>query len=119
VRGSTMMPWGAPRKNRVDKPQKHQSHNRSIIEELQKYDGSTYFSNDQDLIAKYGPLLFFRDNEKDFPILCEMAKMIFCLVPSSSPVESILSITGNTQTKLRTNLLPTQLENLTFLKLNR
>jgi hypothetical protein len=45
--------------------------------------------------------------------------MIFCLVPSSSPVESILSITGNTQTKLRTNLLPTQLENLTFLKLNR
>jgi hypothetical protein len=32
---------------------------------------------------------------------------------------SILSITGNTQTKLRTNLLPTQLENLTFLKLNR
>jgi hypothetical protein len=103
----------------VDKPQKHQAHNLSIIEELQKYDGSAYFSNDQDLIAKYGPLLFFRDNEKDFPVLCEMAKLIFCLVPSSSPVESILSITGNTQTKLRTNLLPTQLENLTFLKLNR
>jgi hypothetical protein len=103
----------------VDKHIKHQSQNLSIIEELQKYDGSTYFSNDQDLIAKYGPLLFFRDNEKDFPVLCEMAKMIFCLVPSSSPVESILSITGNTQTKLRTNLLPTQLENLTFLKLNR
>jgi hypothetical protein len=27
--------------------------------------------------------------------------------------------TGNTQTKLRNNLLPSQLANLTFLKLNR
>jgi hypothetical protein len=51
--------------------------------------------------------------------MSEMAKMIFCLVPSLLPVESILSTTGNTQKKLRNSLLPSQLENLTFLKLNR
>ena len=62
---------------------------------------------DEEEAAANNPLLFFRDNEKDFPVLWEMAKIIFCLVPSSSPFESILCITGNTQTKLRTNLLPT------------
>ena len=71
------------------------------------------------LLLEHGPLLFFSVNEKEYPILSEMAKMIFCLVPSSSPFESILSTTGNTQTKLRNNLLPSQLANLTFLKLNR
>ncbi len=45
--------------------------------------------------------------------------MIFSLGSSSSPVEGILSITGNTQTKLKTNLLHSQIENLRFLKLNR
>jgi hypothetical protein len=46
-------------------------------------------------------MLFFKENEKEFPTLSEIAKMIFCLVPSSSPVKGVLSITGNTQTKLR------------------
>ena len=75
--------------------------NNSLITELQKYDASIYFSTDENLISKYGRLLFFKENEKDFPKLSEIAKMIFCLVPSSSPVESIFSITGNTQNKLR------------------
>jgi hypothetical protein len=55
---------------------------------------------------------YFRVNEKEYPILSEIAKAIFCLVPSSSPVESTLSTTGNTQKKLRNSLYPTQLENL-------
>jgi hypothetical protein len=90
--------------------------NNSLIIELQKYDASIYFSTDENLILKYGPLLFFKENEKDFPILSEIAKMIFCLVPSSSPVESVLSITGNTQNKIRNRLNPNQLANLTLLK---
>jgi hypothetical protein len=45
--------------------------------------------------------------------------MIFCLVPYSSPVESVLSITGNTQNKSRNRLNPNQLTNLTLLKMNR
>ena len=93
--------------------------NNSIIIELQKYDASIYFSTDENLISKYGPLLFFKENEKDFPKLSEIAKMIFCLVPSSSPVESIFSITGYTQNKLRNRLNPNQLTNLTLLKTNR
>lgn len=75
--------------------------NNSLTTELQKYDALIYFSTDENLISKYGPLLFFKENEKDFPILSEIAKMIFCLVPSSSPVESVFSITGNTQNKSR------------------
>jgi hypothetical protein len=93
--------------------------NNSLITELQKYDASIYFSTDENLISKYGPLLFFKENEKDFPILSEIAKMIFCLVPSSSPVESVFSITGNTQNKSRNRLNPKQLANLTLLKMNR
>ena len=93
--------------------------NNSIITELQKYDASIYSSTDEKLILKYGPLLFFKENEKDYPILSEIAKMIFCLVPSSSPVESVLSITGNTQNKSRNRLNPNQLTNLTLLKMNR
>jgi F0F1-type ATP synthase delta subunit len=33
-----------------------------------------------------------------------MEKIIICLYPSASPVESVLSITDNTQTKLRNSL---------------
>ena len=91
----------------------------SIFQLAPKYDVSSFSSTDNDSLAKYGPLLFFRVNEKEYPILSEIAKAIFCLVPSSSPVESILNTTGNTQTKLRNRLYPTQLENLTLLKLNR
>jgi hypothetical protein len=35
-------------------------------------------------------------------------------MPSSSPIECLLITTVNTQTNLRTNLLRTQLENLTY-----
>jgi hypothetical protein len=63
------------------------SENHSIINELQKYDASIYCSTDEKLIKKYGPILFFKENDKEFPNLSEIAKMIFCLVPSSSPVE--------------------------------
>jgi hypothetical protein len=94
-----------------DKPSKPQGQNQSIVDELKKYDVSSFSSTDNDLLAKYGPLLFFRVNEKEYPILSEIAKVIFCLVPSSSPVESILSTTG---TKFRNNLFPTQLEILTL-----
>ena len=44
---------------------------------------------------------------------------VYCLVPSSSPVERVLSITGNTQNKIRNRLNPNQLANLTLLKMNR
>jgi hypothetical protein len=65
----------------MDKLDKN-SDNLSIINELQKYDASLYFSTDEKLIKKYGPMLFFKENEKEFPNLSEIAKMIFCLVPS-------------------------------------
>ena len=83
-----------------DKPPKPHGQNQSIVDKLKKYDVSSFSSTDNELLAKYGPLLFFSVNEKEYPILSEMAKMIFCLVPSSSPFESILSTTGNKQTKL-------------------
>jgi hypothetical protein len=70
------------------------SENLSIINKLQKNDASIYFSTDEKSIKKYGPMLFFKENEKEFPTLSEIAKMIFCIVPSSSPVEGVLSITG-------------------------
>ena len=87
--------------------------------EQQKYEASEYFSTHEKLKVKYDTILFFEENEKEFPTLSEIAKMIFCLVPSSSPVEGVLNITGNTQTKLRNSLNPNQLKNLTVLKMNR
>jgi hypothetical protein len=81
--------------------------NLSIINELPKYDALLYFSTDEKLITKYGPMLFFKENEKEFPTLSDF-------FPSSA-----LSITGNTQTKLRNSLNPNQLKNLNLLKMNR
>jgi predicted ribosome-associated RNA-binding protein Tma20 len=53
------------------------SENLSIINEVQKYDASIYFSTDEKLITKDGLMLFFKENEKEFPTLSEIAKMIF------------------------------------------
>ena len=57
--------------------------NNSLITELQKYDASIYFSTDENLISKYGPLLFFKENEKDFPKLSEIAKIAIIFLSSS------------------------------------
>jgi len=42
-----------------DKPPKPHGQNRSIVDELKKYDVSSFSSTDNELLAKHGPLLFF------------------------------------------------------------
>ena len=48
-----------------------------LIKELTLYFNSVLTPIDEDLIKVYGLLLFYKENEADYPILCEMAKHVY------------------------------------------
>ena len=48
-----------------------------LIKELTLYFNSVFTPIDENSIKVYGPLLFYKENEADYPILCEMAKAFF------------------------------------------
>ena len=90
-----------------------------LIKELTLYFNSVFTPIDEDLIKVYGPLLFYKENEADYPILCEMAKAIFSLLPASTSIEGIFTSTKMTHTDKRKRLHPKKLEDLTLLKCNK
>ena len=56
--------------------------------EIKAYEASAWHNTDKVLILVHGPLLFFKDNGEEFPILCQLVKAIFSVMPSSSSIES-------------------------------
>jgi len=72
-----------------------------LIKELTLYFNSVFTPIDEDLIKVYGPLLFYKENEADYPILCEMAKAIIILLPVSISIEGVFTSTKITHTDKR------------------
>ena len=62
-----------------------------IDAEIKTNINSDWHSIDEMLVKKHGPLLFFKENEKNFPIISRLAKAVLSVMPSSTPVESVFS----------------------------
>ena len=76
------------------------------------------YNNYDENLQLLGPLYFWQQYNKSFPLLSQVARSIFCIVVSSVPSESLFSIAGLIQTDQRNRLEPETLENLIFLKEN-
>jgi hypothetical protein len=110
-------------KNQVTEPSKTpRSKTRANLDkEIANYENDNLENGvleDPELSKKYGPLLFFKQKEAQYPILCNIAKAVFSTMPSSTPVESLFSSTGLIDTDMRTRLSVNKLENLVMIKRN-
>lgn len=64
------------------------------------------------------PLLWWKNNEKKFPILSKFSKEFFGVSATSVPSERLFSDVGNVITNKRSSLKPEKVEKLIFLKRN-
>lgn len=87
--------------------------------ELKSYRASVWTNDEKVLIKSHGPLLFYKQNEIDYLILCECARAVFCVMPSSTPIESVFSGCKQTVSPLRTRTRPSVVKDLTCLRRNR
>ena len=62
---------------------------------------------------------FFQANEKLFPVLTQIARIIFSVPATSVPSECLFSSTGLIDTELRNRLAPSLLKQLVFIKENK
>jgi hypothetical protein len=67
----------------------------------------------------HGPLLFYKKNVNTFPLLSQLAKAIFCMLPASLASERLFRGSGRIVTTDRNSLDPKNLEFLTLIKNNR
>ena len=56
--------------------------------------------------------------KKEYPILCRLAKAIFCLLPASTSIESKFSNTDLILTDRRSSMKPKLFEDITIVKFN-
>ena len=61
-------------------------------------------------------MVILQKNEKDFPILCELARAIYCVMASSTPIESVFSGCKQTVSPLRSRTRPGLVKDLTCLR---
>ena len=52
----------------------------------------------------HGPLLFYKENVKTFPLLSQLAKAIFCMLPASLASERLFRWSGRIVTTNRNSL---------------
>ena len=71
------------------------------------------------ILSKNMTLLFFKEHEQNYPILSEIVKGIFCLLPASPSLEGVFTSTGLIHNDRRRSLHPKQLEDLTMLSYNK
>lgn len=62
------------------------------------------------------PLEFWKNHKTEFPTLAKVARQIFCIPATTASVERSFSAAGNIVAKRRTNIKPTQLNNVLFLR---
>ncbi|XP_065678492.1 E3 SUMO-protein ligase ZBED1-like [Hydra vulgaris] len=62
---------------------------------------------------------FFQANQKLFPVLTQIARIIFSVPATSVPSECLFSSTGLIDTELRNKLAPSLLKQLVFIKENK
>ena len=83
------------------------------------YQTFEWCTSDQALAKAHGPLLFYKQNSKTFPLLSKLAKYIFCMLPASLASERLFKGSGRIVTTDRNSLAPKTLEYLTQIKNNR
>ena len=66
------------------------------------------------ILSKNMTLLFFKEHEQNYPILSEIVKGIFCLLPAYNSIEGVFGSTGLIHND-RKRLHSKQLEDLTML----
>ena len=71
------------------------------------------------ILSKNMTLLFFKEHEQNYPILSEIVKGIFCLLPASTSIEGVFTSTGLIHNDRRRRLHPKQLEDLTMISYNK
>ena len=71
------------------------------------------------MIKKHGPLLFFKENHKRFPLLSTIIRATYCMLPASLTTERLFRGTGRIITTDSNLLAPENLEHLTQIKNNR
>ena len=64
------------------------------------------------------PLLWWKSNKTQFPILSKLARIYLVIPATSTPTERLFSEAGNVMTIKRTQLASNTLENLVFCKKN-
>jgi hypothetical protein len=62
------------------------------------------------------PLMFWKDQVAEFPILAEVARRVFCISASSAQSERDFSSVGNTITHVRSRLAPHKVEAIELVK---
>jgi hypothetical protein len=56
--------------------------------ELKLYQTFKWSSKSKEMQNAHGPLLFYKENVKTFPLLSQLAKAIFCMLPASLASET-------------------------------
>lgn len=84
----------------------------NATEELQNY------INEKDVSLSINPLQWWRDNEKRFPIISQIARKILCIPATSIPSERVFSTAGNIVTSKRSCLSSRNVNMLIFLSQN-
>jgi hypothetical protein len=87
--------------------------------EIKMYQTFEWCTSDQALAKAHGPLLFYKQNSKTFPLLSKLAKYVFCMLPASLASERLFRGSGRIVTTDRNSLAPKTLEYLTEIKNNR
>lgn len=62
------------------------------------------------------PLLFWKNHALEFPLLAKVACQVFSVPASTALVERAFSASGHIVTKRRSNIKPSQLDNVIFLR---
>lgn len=62
------------------------------------------------------PLMFWKDQVAEFPILAEVARRVFCISASSAQSERDFSSVGHTITHVRSRLAPHKVEAIELVK---
>ena len=62
----------------------------SLDAEIKAQEASAWHSTDKALNLVHGPQLFFKENEEEFLIPCQLAKA-FSVMAFSTPIESVFS----------------------------
>jgi hypothetical protein len=60
------------------------------------------------------PLIWWKDNSLDFPIMSELARILLCIPATSAPSERIFSLASRVISKVRSSLSPENASQIVF-----
>jgi hypothetical protein len=67
-------------------------------------------------MVSYNPLEFWRGKEKSYPFLYSLARKLLIVPATSTPIESVFSVSGNLVCDETNSLDPSTIDQIMFLK---